>query len=323
MAAAADWAPNGVSHATTANTYVAPFNVSMGSSGWTDGAPLAARIANVLSSRGMSNDPAVKRALASAGNSCDQEDQSVKAEALSAVMQNDPEGARQMAARILGRKDECSIPLRQSAVQILGNKHDDAAAAALIPVAKSDPSTSVRLEALNYLARIPGDASFNAISELARTTDSIGVQRAAVSALASSTNPRARTEVRALIERNDASDNLRISALDGFDRGNVSAEDVAWLRAAYPKITSARVKMRVASVIGRMGGDANDQWLAALVKNEDEPLEVRSAALRQSGRTMDIATLGKLYAVRPRRGPFVPPSSICCRAGRSRPPWTS
>ena len=52
----------------------------------------------------MANDPAVKRALAAGGNSCDEEDQSVRAEALSALMRNDPATGRQMATKILGQQ---------------------------------------------------------------------------------------------------------------------------------------------------------------------------------------------------------------------------
>src|SRR5262249_20966934 len=149
-------------------------------------------------------DAAVKRALADRGDACDADDQSVKAEALNALMQSDAEQARQMATTILGRKDECSVQLRRNAVFIVGNKKDDAAVAALIPVAKSDPSSSVRSAALDWLARMPGDAAFNAIGDISRSNDDPQAQRAAVNALASSSNPKARPELRALVEKNDA-----------------------------------------------------------------------------------------------------------------------
>ena len=260
-----------------------------------DAAGLAARIASVLSSRGMSNDAAVKRALAAGGNACNPDDQSVKAEALSALIQNDPETGRQMAVKILANKDECSIPLRRNAVMLVGNKHDDAAAATLIPVAKSDPSPGVRMAALDYLIRVQTDAAVTAVMELARSDTSKQIQRAAVRALAQSTNARARAEVRTLVENNTGDESLRISVIDGLDRDRITVEDATWLRGLYGKTTSSRIKERIVSALARAGGDANSQWLLTLVRNTDESLDSRTAALEHVGRTMDVTTLVKMY----------------------------
>jgi HEAT repeat protein len=264
--------------------------------GQADAAGLAARIASVLSSRGLSNDAAVKRALAAAGNNaCDQEDQSVRAEALGALMQNDPATGRQMAVKILANRDDCSVPLRRNAVMLVASKHDDAAVATLLPVAKSDPSPMVRVSAVEYLVQQQSDAAVSAVIEVARSDTSSQMQRAAVRALSQSTNPRARAEVRTIIENNDANESLRMSAIDGFDRDRMTAEDVAWLRSVYARTASPRIKERILSAVGRVGGDANNQWLLALARNEDEPLESRTTALSHAGRNMDVATLVKLY----------------------------
>jgi HEAT repeat protein len=51
-------------------------------------------------------------------------------------------------------------------------------------------------------------------------------------------------------------------------------------------------------VIGQLGGDKNDEWLVSLMRNNDEPLEVRSAALSRvaSRNNMAVADAVKLYA---------------------------
>ena len=266
-----------------------------------DAAGLAARIANVLSGRGMSNDAAVKRALAAGGNTCDADDQSVKAEALSALMQNDAETGRQMAVKILANKDECSVPLRRNAVMLVGNKHDDAATSTLIPVAKSDPSPSVRTAALDYLVRQQSDAAINAVIDISKMNDDKQVQRAAVRALAQSTNARARAEVRTVVENNALDESLRMSVIDGLSGDRMTTEDATWLRALYGRSTSTRVRERIVSALSRAGGDANNQWLMQMVRNEDEPLESRTWALERVGRTMDLATLNKMYDVSAQR----------------------
>ncbi len=83
--------------------------------------------------------------------------------------------------------------------------------------------------------------------DIARAGDDKQVQRAAVRALAQSTNARARAEVRTLVENNTVDEALRTSVIDGIDRDHVTAEDAAWLRGLYAKTTSARIKERIAS----------------------------------------------------------------------------
>ncbi|HEY3935641.1 MAG TPA: HEAT repeat domain-containing protein [Gemmatimonadales bacterium] len=271
------------------------YSYSRGSRVQDDAAALAARIASVLSTRGLANDVSVKRALSAGGNTCDQEDQSVRAEALNALMQNDPETGRQMAGKILANRDVCSVPLRRNAVMLVANGHDDAAVATLVPVARSDPSPAVRMVAIEYLARAQSDAAVTAVIDLAQTDTSADVKRIAVRALSQSSNPRARAEVRSIVESNSADESLRISAIDGFDRDQITAEDATWLRGLYTRTTNARVKERIISAVARAGGDANNQWLLALVRNEDEPLDSRSAALSVAGRTLDLSTLDRIY----------------------------
>ena len=126
-------------------------------------------------------------------------------------------------------------------------------------------------------------------------SDDAQIQRAALSALGESSDPKVRTEIRNLIENNSTAESLRVSALDSYDRDKMSAEDATWLRNLYGRTTSARVKERIINAVSRAGGDANNQWLIGMVKNEDEPLESRAAALNRAGRTMDLKTLVATY----------------------------
>jgi HEAT repeat protein len=256
---------------------------------------LAARIASVLSQRGMGNDAAVKRALTAGGNACDREDQQVRTEALRALRQTDAEAARTLITKILGKKDECSANLRQNAILMLMEKPDASTTATLIGVAKNDPSTEVRNEAVIFLGKQNNDQALAALEELSRQTENEQVQREAVRALASSPNVKARTAMRSIIEKGEASENLRMAALDAFDRERSTSEDAAWLRSVYSKVDNPRIKSRIATAIARIGGEANDQWLAALVKNEDESIESRMAALRRISQTMEIGALSKMY----------------------------
>ena len=121
------------------------------------------------------------------------------------------------------------------------------------------------------------------------------MQRAAVRALTTFPNPRARTAMHALIENNSANEQLRITALDAFSSDRSTLDDATWLRSIYPKVDNARIKARIVSAVARIGGDQNEQWLMSLAKNEDESVDVRQNALRYVARTADIASLIKFY----------------------------
>jgi HEAT repeat protein len=255
---------------------------------------LATRIAGVLSARGLGDNSIVKRALTEGSGTCDNEDQSVRAEALNALRQTDPDEALTQAKKILGRKDDCSVQLRRSALWMIANKRDATSTATLVSVAKTDPSLDLRADATGFLGSMPGDEALSALEELLKSDDD-RVQRAAVRALTINPSPRARSAMHALIESNSANEQLRITALDAFNNDRSTFDDATWLRSIYPKVDNARVKARVVSAVARIGGDQNEQWLMTLAKNEDESVEVRQSALRTVARAADIASLGKFY----------------------------
>jgi HEAT repeat protein len=246
-----------------------------------DAAALTTRIRGTLASRGDRNAEAeLKRTMSEQGQQCDREDQAVRSEALKALAQSDPASIAPSVKRVLAKKDACSAPLRRTAVYLLGNSGDATAPAMLRDVALNDSEPEVRSTAIQYLARSPSDVAVSTLDEILRTTTDQNVLRTAARALAANPSPRARQSVRTLIERADAPERLRMEAIGGFeDSQRTTDEDAAYLRGLYPKIDNPRIKARIARVIGQLGGDANDQWLMGLMRNSDEPLEVRSAAL--------------------------------------------
>jgi len=255
---------------------------------------LATRIAGVLSARGLGDKDLVKRALTEGSGTCDSEDQSVRAEALNALRQTDPDEALNQAKKILGRKDECSVQLRRTALWMIGNKKDATATATVISVAKNDPSVDLRADATSFLGSMGNDEALAALEELTKS-DEDRVQRAAVRALTTFPNPRARTAMHALIENNSGNEQLRMTALDAFGSDRSTLDDATWLRSIYPKVDNLRVKGRIVLAVARIGGEQNEQWLMSLAKNEDESVDVRQNALRYVSRTADIASLIKFY----------------------------
>lgn len=285
-----------------------------------DASSLATRIRGVLASRGDREAAAEIARTASGGTqTCDREEQMVQIEAMNALSRTDPENVGTLIERVLARKDECAVPLRKSAVFLLGGgraalvgfgqqpsgagalrdslarQRAPSMMSTLINVARSDPSTEVRAEAINVLGRLPGDEGLALLEELVRTSDDQRIQRAAVQALVRHPSARARQAVRTLLERKDVPERLRSEALSAFDRERTSAEDIAWLRTYYANAETPAMKQRVLSTLSRVGGPEVDQWFVSLLRDEEESSEVRSVALRRIGKTLPVADLARLY----------------------------
>jgi tetratricopeptide (TPR) repeat protein len=258
---------------------------------------LSVRIRGALAARGDATAAQEIRTAARGDSAllCDREEQAVRVEALNALTQSDPTGARPLLDRILARKDECSAMLRRTAVFLVGSKQRDAGAAeTLARVARSDPSVEVRASAMEWLARLPGEDALGTLEELSRDSDE-RIQRSAVRALVRHQSTRARQLVRGIVDRSETPERLRLEALSAFDKERSTSEDITWMRALYGRTENPRIKARIVSTLSNIGGSDVDQWLLAVARNTDESSETRRYAIRRVGRTLPIAELAKLY----------------------------
>jgi HEAT repeat protein len=264
----------------------------------TDAAALAARIRGALAAQG---DPVAREQLGRVASdhteTCDREDLAVRIEALNSLGQTDPESTTPILRRLLARKDECSTSLRRAAVWLLGKRTDADATSLIVSTARNDPDTRVRAEALRFLAAMPGDQAISTIEEIARAPGNEQLQRAAIMALGRSDNPRAHQSIRAIIERNDLSEELRATALASIDAEHGS-DNGAYVRSIYPRLNSPRLKAAALRSLAGIGGSENEQWLLSVVRNVNESPDVRAMALRYAGRSsIPIADLVHMYDV--------------------------
>jgi HEAT repeat protein len=132
--------------------------------------------------------------------------------------------------------------------------------------------------------------------ELARAGTDRWLTRESLQALAQSGDPRARAYLRSIVERADLADELLAIAIKGVGREFATPRDAELLRQVYPKLTSERTKQSVIHTLGEMGGTANERWLLAIAREENERQSLRRQALskaRQAG--APIAELVAMY----------------------------
>ena len=237
----------------------------------------------------------VADAAAPRANSCDGEDGQFKRETMGALSMMDPQQALPILKHVLDKPDECTAELRRSAVFILGRRGDAEAATIIASTAKSDPSPSVRAEAINWLPKLLGDPGVAMLEDVLRTEQDERIQRSVVHTLATSTNPRARTAIRAILDRKDAPLNLRREAVSGITPGRATSDDASYLRGLYARTDDEQLKQTIVSAVARFASPETDEWILNIAKNPNEASSVRGAAIGFVMRSGSVADWIKLY----------------------------
>ena len=264
---------------------------------------LRTRVLGALASRGDQRAAEELRNKATPSGGCDKEEMSVRAEALSALGQMDAATALPVVRRVLARRDECTVELRRRALYVAGRQQSPEVATIMLDVAKNDPDNSIRGEAMRWLPRVAGDNAVPQLEEILRTSTDESQQRMAISALNSIDSERARRAVRAIIERNDASERVRYEAISNFlrerDGRQPTPDEQNYIRGMYSKLESARLREAVLVSASRVETPDNKAFLLGIVNNQNETSSLRTSALQRLGR-MSIVTaaeIAKLYDV--------------------------
>ncbi len=254
---------------------------------------LRVRIESQLASRG---DASAAEALmgAARGNPrgaqvCDDEQQSLRATALSALLQMNPERARPILQEVLRARDECSAELREQAIfilaQSLGDGPDDGTLDLLVDLAhrNPDPDPQVRQAAVFWLSQSGSDEAIDAlVSILESGTATPEIAEQAVFALGQSRNARALQVLRDFALDAGADPELRANAV--FFLGQQGGEEAGpFLRSLYESLDDPELKERVLVSIAQNPGEGTLSWLMERALDSNESMEVRTIALFWAG----------------------------------------
>ena len=249
-----------------------------------ESAILAMRIRSALAARGDATAAAQIASAASAGAaSCDDEDASLRIEALNALVQMDPKNAEPVITKVLARRDPCSVPLRRGAIALAARNNDPNVTNLLISTARNDPSIEVQAEAINGLSRVPNAASVSALTDIATSSKSPALQRIAVRGLATQDSPEARQALRSLMTRSDLPTDVRITALHYAGRSDLQVAD---LKKIYDTASDRSTREEVVSLLAqRKEPEAADE-LINIVRTSTDP-SLRRLAIDAIARKKD------------------------------------
>ena len=154
----------------------------------------------------------------------------------------------------------------------------------------------VRQNALRVLSRQENGEGIPALIEISRSTQDVWLGKQALTTLAQSGDPRARTYLRTAVQRDDLNDEMRVAAIRGIGRDYATSQDAEFLRGLYAKLPSEKTKEAVLSSLGEMGGSANAKWLMTIATNTNESIRLRRRAVQLSDRAgTPVADIVSMY----------------------------
>jgi hypothetical protein len=209
----------------------------------------------------------------------------------------------------LARNGSLSRETRRRAVNWVGVVGDASAVAPLTELARGpatadrpnadDPGPGDGLEgaAVGALAMLEDGAGMNALMDMARR-GSPSARKAAVFWLGQSDDARARALVRRVVDDANETEAVRGAAIFALGQGdNATSADLAFLRGAFERLPSDRLKDRVLMAMSQNESDDGARWLLAQARDDRQPVEVRRKAVFWAGqghaRLADIVSLYK------------------------------
>ena len=190
---------------------------------------------------------------------------------------------------------------RRTAISWLGRDAVNAAGAQpltqpLLAIATDEnDNQQVRQQALRTLARLEGGSGIPLLIPLADDPHGGWVAREALTSLAQSGDPRARSYLRDVVRKAELPDETLAVAIRSFGQQYATATDIQLIREAWPKLTGARAQESALSAVTEFGGAENARWLLTLARDQGATMNVRRRALqdasRAGARTADLVAV--------------------------------
>jgi HEAT repeat protein/TolA-binding protein len=214
----------------------------------------------------------------------DDDDDDPRIAALNALLQMDAESAMPILKQVLARRDSCSVQLRRKAVFIISQKRTAETEDILLSAARGDPDQEVREQAVFWLSQVGSEKAVTALDSILQSSTDEEIQKKALFALSQIRGDRAGQILRDFAEKSSASDDAREQAIFWLGQAH-SAQNAAFLRGLYARLTSDDLKEKVIFSLSQMSDPDNGRWLLDLAQNEREPVEMRKKALFWAGQT--------------------------------------
>ena len=203
----------------------------------------------------------------------------------------------------IARNTERSRELRRTALSWIARRRGEVGELSgeeltrtLVTIARDENEVrTVRDQALSSLSRLESTSSLEALVAMTTGTTEAWLARRAVESL-SSGDPRAREHLRTAAENSSLNEEARVAAISGLAGSYATSRDAEYLRGLYTRVTSDRLRDAIVSGIATIGGKASRDWIVAIAKDPNAPIQQRKKAIAMADRLgLGAADLVTLY----------------------------
>jgi HEAT repeat protein len=231
---------------------------------------------------------------------CDNEDDTQSA-ALNALLQMDADKALPILKKVLARRDEGSLCLRRKAVFLVSQHEGRETERILLDVARTDPDSEVREQAVQWLSQVDSPAAVAALDSILRSASDPALQDKAIFALSQQDSPRARQALKDFALRANVSSDLRQKAIFWIGQGD-DPDRLWFLKTLYTQLRDGESRDKILFSMSQIEGRESQRWLLQVAGDVNESIELRKKALFWAGQSDLPATeLFTLYDKMPNR----------------------
>jgi HEAT repeat protein len=261
-----------------------------------DAEQLLVRIESQLAQRG---DAAAAATIAQQAAGPCNEDQDVRAAALSALMNMNADQAVPILQEVLRSRDACSVELRRQAVFLVAQQLNDESVDILLDLAhrNPDPDAEVREQAVFWLHEVRTPEALEALRSILEESTDQELQEAALFSISQrSRDPGAMEVLRSYAERTDVPDELRENAIFWIGQSS-GAGGAQYLMQLYARLDTEDLKESAIFGIAQSSDAAARAWLVERAMDPQEPIELRENALFWAGQSgaLDADALRDIY----------------------------
>lgn len=263
-----------------------------------DAEALSMRLAAAMAERG--DVEAGNRIRRGSQEACDSEKEDMRALALSALINMDPDRAEPLLREVIADRNECNGELRAQAVFILSQHDAEGVVDLLLDLAhrNPDPDPEVREAAVHWLGQSNRPEAVDALFAILGGSDDPDIQEGALFALSQTGDPRAREALRNLAQDETVSSDLRSTAIFWLVQQDEAA--VSFLIDLFGTIEDRDVREQIVFSVGQAKTAESRAWLRSRALDENEDPGVRGQAvfwMAQSGGADDDATAAALKSI--------------------------
>lgn len=265
-----------------------------------DARDLRARIQATLAKRGDPNAAVALQKMADpldSARGCPGEDDDMRLIALQGMMQMDAEAALPILKQVLARRGNCTESLRRRATFLVAQKPGDEATNLLLGVARADPSSDVRAEAIQWLGQSHSERAVVALDSILFSAADADIREKAIFSLSQQGDARATQSLRRFAENDKMPADLRAKAIFWLGQSHSGEDNAQYLRALFSRTNEDQLREAVIQAIAQSRTGDSEKWLLDIARDRSVGVDARKNALFWAGQShgSDVQPLIALY----------------------------